>query len=67
MLVYHDKNRYRRCTDMQRRHELAEPKTYTQDMYIVQLIGKILNAAEVVVVLAAKVVVVPASEEVVVC
>ena len=28
---------------MQRRHELAEPKTYTQDMYIVQLIGKILS------------------------
>ena len=48
--VYHAKNRYRRCTDMQRRHELAEPKTYTQDMYIVQLIGKILSAAEVVVV-----------------
>ena len=41
--VYHAKNRYRRCTDMQRRHELAEPKTYTQDMYIVQLIGKILS------------------------
>ena len=44
----------------------AEPKTYTQDMYIVQLIGKILSAAEVVVVLAAKVVVVLAAEVVVV-
>lgn len=35
---YHAKNRLQRCADMNRRYRLAEPKTLTQDLYIIKAI-----------------------------